>query len=242
MPPKIEGHGQLPREAVALQTVRLYCYASDPDGGSIEEYRWDFDNDGIIDSITSSDVATYIYAVAGNYTVTCIVYDDEGQHAITSFSVDISEAPDAKIDTLYGQSPLNMGYVWNYLSVEHPIKQTNPADCKPFAVGDLSSGNLSLQVGLPAFSSGIDVYLAIGFADALYLINGANGLQPAAGLTALPKWKSNNTAAINESLYGNISTSLLPAGIYNLYVLVVPAGETDFSHYYFWATNFTVNH
>ena len=142
------------------------------------------------------------------------------------------------IDTLNGQFALNQGYVWSYLPTVNPVTQSNPANCQPFAVGDLASGNLNLQVGLPAFSSGVDVYLAIGFADALYLIDGSNGLQPAAGLTTLPKWKANVSAAVNESLYGDIPTSLLPAGVYNLYVLVMPAGETDFSHYYFWATSF----
>ncbi len=121
-----------------------------------------------------------------------------------------------------------------------PIINIDPNQAIPFAVGDLSSGNLNLQVGLPAFSSGVDIYLAIGFGDALFLVDSSNGLQSSAGLTALPKWKTNNTAAINESLYGDIPTSLLPAGVYNLYTLVVPAGETDFSHYYFWATDFSV--
>ncbi|MCD6402168.1 MAG: DUF1566 domain-containing protein, partial [Anaerolineales bacterium] len=129
---------------------------------------------------------------------------------------------------------------WNYAPVVHPIKQSNPADCKPFAVGDLSSGNLSLQVGLPAFSSGVDVYLAIGFSDALFLVDGSNALQSASGLSVLPKWKTNVSTAIDESLYGDIPTSLLPAGVYNLYIVVVPTGETDFSHYYFWATSFSV--
>jgi len=127
---------------------------------------------------------------------------------------------------------------YNYPSAVNPVMQSNPANCQPFAIGDLSTGNLSLQVGLPAFSSGVDIYLAIGFADALFLIDGSNILHPASELTVLPKWKTNNTAAITESLYGNITTSLLPAGVYNLYSVVVPAGETDFSHYYFWATSF----
>ena len=138
------------------------------------------------------------------------------------------------------QTPLNMGYVWNYPSVAQPINQATPATCKPFAVGDLSSGNLNLQVGLPAFSSGVDVYLAIGFSDALFLVDGSNALQSASGLSVLPKWKTNVSTAIDESLYGDIPTSLLPAGVYNLYVVVVPTGETDFSHYYFWATSFSV--
>jgi len=74
--------------------------------------------------------------------------------------------------------PLPAGQsAWNYPSVVQPIKQANPSNCQPFAIGDLSTGNLNLQVGLPAFSSRVDVYLAIGFDDALFLIDDANGLQ-----------------------------------------------------------------
>lgn len=147
------------------------------------------------------------------------------------------------IDTLYGQSPLNMGYAWNYAPVEHPIKQSNPADCKPFAVGNLSSGNLSLQVGLPAFSSGVDVYLAIqvsSVADGtIFLIDHNNNILPVS--TALPPWKTNVSTVIDESLYGDIPIFLLPSGLYNLYLVVIPAGETDFTHYYFWSTSFNMD-
>jgi len=128
---------------------------------------------------------------------------------------------------------------WNYSSVANPVMQSNPADCKPFAVGDLSSGNLDLQVGFLAFSSGVDIYLAIQSNvianGALLLIDQDKNLVPVSAV--LPKWKTNNTTAIDESLYGNIPVSVLPVGKYNFYVLVVPTGETDFSHYYFWSTS-----
>lgn len=86
----------------------------------------------------------------------------------------------------------------------------------------------------------MDVYLAIGFADALFLVDGSNALQSASGIAVLPKWKTNISTAINESLYGDIPISLLPAEVYNLYIAVVPAGETDFSHYYVWSTHFDI--
>jgi hypothetical protein len=128
---------------------------------------------------------------------------------------------------------------WNYPPVENPLLQPDPANCKPFAVGDLMTGNLSLQVGLPPFSAGVDVYLALDFSGALYLINGSNELKLSSTLTELPRWKTNASFAdINESLYGDIPLALLPSGLYNLYVVVVPTGETDFSHYYFWSTYF----
>jgi len=147
------------------------------------------------------------------------------------------------IDIQNGPSPLDTGYAWNYASIVNPIKKTNPADCKPFAVGDLSSGNLSLHVGLPAFSSGVDIYLAIQsnvLGDgALFLIDQDYNFQIAS--TILPRWKTNITAAIDESLYGDIPISLLPSGLYNLYIAVVPTGETNFSHFYFWSTSFSIS-
>ncbi|MCD6323451.1 MAG: hypothetical protein J7L77_10575 [Clostridiales bacterium] len=96
-------------------------------------------------------------------------------------------------------------------------------------------------MGLPEFSSGVDVYLAIGFSDALFLVDSSNALQSASGISVLPKWKTNVSTAIDESLYGDIPISLLPTGVYNLYILVVPTGETDFIHYYLWSTNFNVD-
>ncbi len=130
--------------------------------------------------------------------------------------------------------------VWNYKSVEHPVILTKPEDCQPFAVGDLSTGNLNLQVELPAFSSGVDVYLAIGFADALFLIDGSNMLHPASESSVLPKWKANVSKAVAELLYGDIPTASLPGGVYNFFVLVVPAEETNFNHYYLWYTSLPI--
>jgi hypothetical protein len=129
---------------------------------------------------------------------------------------------------------------WYYSQVVNPVMQSNPASCKPFSVGNLSTGNLSLYVGLCTFSSEVDVYLAIGFSNELFLIDGSDMLHPASELTVLPQWKTNNTAVIYKSLYGDIPTSLLPPGTYDLYLVVVPTGATDFSHYYFWYTSFSI--
>ncbi len=129
---------------------------------------------------------------------------------------------------------------WNYPPVENPLLQPNPAHCKPFAVGDLMTGNLSLQVGLPPFSAGVDVYLAVEFSGALYLINDCNQFKLwTSAMTELPRWKTNASFTdIDQSLYGDIPLSELPSGLYNLYIAVTPTGEMDFSHYYFWSTYF----
>jgi len=163
--------------------------------------------------------------------------------AMNVYATGMTDLFDSLLDTdLTISSPASQS-VYNYSSTVDPVKKSNPADCKPFAVGDLDSGNINLQVGLPAFSSAVDIYLAIQsnviVGGALLLVDHDKNLLPVS--TVLPKWKSNVSSSINESLYGDISASLLPPGVYSLYVLVVPAGEKNFSHYYFWTTSFSIN-
>ena len=196
------------------------------------------DNEG--GSVTSAIVFTASSATSASgsgtskYTHPSEIWECRWGSDITLIKSDYGGDCDGAIQIPTSQS------AWNYSQVVNPVMQSNPASCKPFAVGDLSTGNLSLHVGLCPFSSGVDVYLAIGFSNELFLIDGSDMLYPASELTVLPQWKTNNTAAINESLYGDIPTSLLPPGTYDLYLLVVPTGETDFSHYYFWYTSFSI--
>ncbi|MBW1938543.1 MAG: polysaccharide deacetylase family protein [Deltaproteobacteria bacterium] len=133
-------------------------------------------------------------------------------------------------------------HIWNYEPVEHPVKQCGPANLKPFAIGNLSSGNLNLQIGLPAFSEGVDIYLAFQ-TDAIepgkvFVIDNNNNSQPLE--TGLLPWKIDVSSDIDESLFGNIPVAALPSGLYSFYTVVTPTGETDFSHYYFWSTSFTI--
>ncbi len=128
---------------------------------------------------------------------------------------------------------------WSYPPQANPLLQSEPAHCKPFAVGDLTTGNLNLRVGLPPFSAGVDVYLALEYAGSWFLINSSNELKSLSALTALPRWKTNASFSdIDEPLYGAIPLSLLPSGLYNVYLVVTPTGDTDFNHYYFWSTYF----
>jgi len=133
-------------------------------------------------------------------------------------------------------------YAWNYEPVEHPVKQCGPANLKPFAIGNLSSGNLNLQIGLPTFSEGVDVYLALQ-ADAIepgqvFVIDNNNNIKRLE--TGLLPWKTNVSNDIDESLFDNIPIAALPSALYKLYIAVMPTGETDFSHYYFWSASFLV--
>jgi hypothetical protein len=139
--------------------------------------------------------------------------------------------------------PVPMGAnAWSYAPTVAPVSLPDPADCQPFAVGDLTTGNISLQIGLPAFSGGVDVYVGFQSDDALspgviYVVDETGGI--VALSDGMPTWRTNvSSATIDEALFGDIPLAALPAGLYHLYLLVVPTGETDLSNYYFWATYF----
>ena len=131
---------------------------------------------------------------------------------------------------------------WYYNVVGSPVKNSNPASCQPIGVGDLSSGTLNLQVGLPGFQSKVDVYLAF-FSEALgaqniFLITEGNGIVPFQGV--LIPWMVGTDGNVDEVVFGNIPLSALPKGTYHVYLAVTPAGVNDLSQYTLWSTQFSV--
>ena len=58
-------------------TVYFQCYAGDP-GTGIVEYRWDFNDDGIIEDVTTTSTTAYTYSGFGQYQATCTVVDTTG--------------------------------------------------------------------------------------------------------------------------------------------------------------------
>lgn len=239
--PVISSFTTTPASGTAPLAVTFNCSATDPDGGNIIQYQWDINNDGTVDGTTTVGNFQYAYNTAGTYQATCTVVDDEGATAKSS-PVAITATSTPHTDVL---TPPSGPSVWLYATVENPVATpANAAACNPFVAGNLSSGMLNLQVGLPAFSSGVDIYLALQSnvlaGGALLLFDQNRNIQPVS--TVLSPWKTNISTAVNESLYGNIPTFFLPAGVYNLYTLVTPAGEANFSSYYLWATSFNINH
>lgn len=132
---------------------------------------------------------------------------------------------------------------WTYPPVVDPVKQAYAKDCRPFAVGDLTTGKITLKVGLPPFANAVDIYLGLYFptidSNNVYLITAGNNIQPiSAGFTP---WKANvSSMDIDETLFSNVSMSALPSGTYYMCVMVTPAGTTDLSAYYLWITYFVV--
>ncbi len=132
-------------------------------------------------------------------------------------------------------------HTYTYSSSEIPVLDIFPGSAKPFAVGNISEGILSLRIGLIAFKNPVDIYLAISYSGLpgdIFLIDSSNGLHK----NTIVPWKTNQTDAINESLYGNINTADLPEGTYTLYTLVVPAGATNMNSSYLWVTSFNITH
>lgn len=60
------------------ETVAFDASASTDPDGQVVEYRWDFDDDGVIDHVSTDSDARYTYDEPGTYVVTLIVQDDDG--------------------------------------------------------------------------------------------------------------------------------------------------------------------
>jgi len=135
--------------------------------------------------------------------------------------------------------PVPSGHnIYSYLPVETAIINSgNPFLCKPFAVGDVVGGTLSLQVKIPPFSGPVDIYLALYTPQAdrenLYMITSNLSLQPLS--MGFVPWRENTYGDIDETI-ADIDTSVLSPGIYYLYLVVTPTGSID--SFYLWTTYF----
>ncbi len=67
--------------------------------GTIEEYRWDWNDDGSVDDVTTGPVATHAYGSSGVYTATVEVVDDDGATDAASVTVAVGVDPEASFTT-----------------------------------------------------------------------------------------------------------------------------------------------
>jgi hypothetical protein len=65
--------------------------SSDPDG-TIDRYKWDWNDDGVYDFTSTYHTTTYSYDEAGSYLVTLKVYDNDGATDKDTINVEISIA------------------------------------------------------------------------------------------------------------------------------------------------------
>jgi hypothetical protein len=81
-----------PYYGVVDEEVTVDGSGSTDTDGTVEEYRWDFDNDGTWDADwSSSPTATHTYTVAGDYTVKLEVKDDDGKTDTDTATATISQ-------------------------------------------------------------------------------------------------------------------------------------------------------
>jgi len=81
-----------PETPLVDETVTFNASNSEPNGGTIVSYNWDF-GDGSAPVNTTSPTITHIYTAAGNYTVTLTVVDSENLTDTTSASIIIINYP-----------------------------------------------------------------------------------------------------------------------------------------------------
>ncbi len=182
----------------------------------------------------TSYFAGWAGACSGNDPTCEITIDSESPITVTAHFVYL--IPPAYVVPLPSEPT-----VFNYPQTEVPSISPDPSECRPIGVGDVPGGTLNIQVHLPQFEGPVDVYLAVYAPhidpDNVYIVRSDLGIQPAS--EGLVPWKSNVSAEVDESLFGEIPTDALPPGTYYLGVAVTPAGG-DLSVYYLWITYFVI--
>lgn len=77
-----------PADAVTGQVVTLTAAVADPDG-TIAEYAWDFDGNGVVDRVTAGQSTTTAYAAPGAYAAGVVARDDRGGTASAATAVTV---------------------------------------------------------------------------------------------------------------------------------------------------------
>ncbi len=143
-------------------------------------------------------------------------------------------------------SPPAGSQYWEYPAVVSPVRNADPSSAKPIGMGDAATGGktIALSISLPLFSQAADVYFGIYSAALhptdLFLLKSDNTFQMSSAGTV--PWKSNTKGNMTEALFGEIPLSALPAGTYDFYLAVTPAGSGNWNNYYLWKTSFSIVH
>jgi len=135
-----------------------------------------------------------------------------------------------------------------YEAIPSPVMGEIPSEARPIAVGSLARGGniLRLQLALGQLSGPADIYFGIAYRGLVVLsgpenpdiyLLGPDGKTLTPAKNGLIAWKTNVTSA-TASLFGDIPISILTPGIYDLYLLVTPAGKLNAG--YLWKTNFFI--
>jgi hypothetical protein len=123
-----------------------------------------------------------------------------------------------------------------------------PSQAKPIALGPLATGGdvLRIQLGLGQLSGPADIYFGFAYRGLVILLGtaypeiyqlGPDDSTFTAAKDGLVPWRTNVTSATG-SLFGDIPISALSLGLYDLYLLVTPAGTLNEG--YLWKTDFFI--
>jgi hypothetical protein len=125
---------------------------------------------------------------------------------------------------------------------EAPVLGSDPNQAVPVGVGRVASGGdiLRLHLGLNAFLGPVDLYFAIHMPDLdpanLYILTPNQTLQPHS--EGIVPWKSNVSHSTDDTLFGDIPVSLLPASTYIFYLGATPSGQGFSGGFCLWSTVF----
>ncbi len=109
----VQAFENLPPVAVASADITRYgapaliTFSStgslDPDGPPLSQFQWDFDNDGVLDQVTSDHTVKHFYAQPGLYTCRLLVEDPYGLQA--EASVDIEAVDNSPPQAAFSATP-----------------------------------------------------------------------------------------------------------------------------------------
>lgn len=101
-PPVVTNFTASPTNGYAPLMVNFTCSGSDSDG-SIVEYNWDFDGDGIYDQTTATNSTNHTYMAKGTFNAKCQVVDNLG-------ATDTSSSIPITVNIHYQLSVLKIGF------------------------------------------------------------------------------------------------------------------------------------
>ena len=132
---------------VAPLTVNFTVEAYDPDGGDIEQYKWDFNGDGVYDFIGSEPSVSHTYSLPGIYVAKVVAVDFEKTET-ESFPIEIKVTKSNSVflsSGLLANNSIAGAGIW--------IVNNNPSDASVSLVKVRSNGDKSPidSFSIPAF-------------------------------------------------------------------------------------------
>ncbi len=119
-----------------------------------------------------------------------------------------------------------------------PIIAATASEAKPIGIGDVAAGGslFDIALALGRFAGPVDIYFALvapAIDPANIFIFTPAGLSTVAAAGIVP-WMEDKSDGMFLRLVENLPVEALPAGAYDFFLIVTPAGRSDFSAFYAW--------